>query len=76
MKSDFSSAPLDREFIVMREKGHIYNGQSIRYDEDQHARLASKLHILENTGLISEVTWNNTTRYRISEEFAHYLTGK
>jgi hypothetical protein len=32
--------------------------------------------VLENNGLVQNITYNNTDRYRVSEAFARYLQGK
>lgn len=74
MRNDLIAYPLKREFVVFR-KGLVYNsrGSYLVYHPDEHTDLASKLRILENHGLITEITYNNTPRYVMSEQLASYL---
>ena len=55
--------------------GQAHNGGDVFvYHRDTHPQLDPKLHILENHGLISDNTYNNVDRYRLTEEFVKYLT--
>jgi len=77
MRSDLTANQLSREFVILK-KTWGYNGRPehpvlVYYFED-HPDLESKLLILQNHGLIREITYNNVSRYVISEEFARYLT--
>lgn len=72
MRKDLSVSPLTREFIVFK-KAWVYNGQATTYYYDDHPDLDDKMRVLENLGLISNVTYNNVNRYRMSEPFAEYL---
>ncbi len=77
MKKNLREYPVAREFILM-PKGAVYNGDKnnliLQYFFEDHSWLRSKLRILENHGLIYEITYNNTLRFVISEELAAYLT--
>jgi hypothetical protein len=77
MKKDLREYPVAREFILM-PKGAVYNEDKnnliLQYFFEDHSWLRSKLRILENHGLIYEITYNNTLRFVISEELAAYLT--
>jgi hypothetical protein len=77
MKKKLREYPVAREFIIM-PKGAVYNGDKnnliLHYFFEDHSWLRSKLRILENHGLIYEITYNNTLRFVISEELAAYLT--
>lgn len=73
MKNDALANPHNREFIIMN-KGCIYNGQAVLYYLEEHEDLKGKLNILENYDLIEEITYNNTDRYRMSEEFIEILS--
>lgn len=72
MKIDALAYPLNREFIVMN-KGCLYNGWAISYYFEDHKDLKGKLNILENYKLIEDITYNNTDRYRMTEEFIEIL---
>lgn len=76
MRTDLLQHPFAREFVTMPE-GSIYNGTSenlvLQYYFETHPYLRSKLRILENYGLIHEITYNNCPRFVISEELAAYL---
>ena len=50
-------------------------GHELAYHYDDHPELDSKLWILQNHGLVQEITYNNVDRYVITEELASYLTG-
>lgn len=72
MKTDALANPTNREFIVMN-KGCIYNGCAITYYFEDHEDLKGKLNILENYKLIEDITYNNTDRYRMTEDFNKIL---
>ncbi|MBD2615013.1 MAG: hypothetical protein RMY62_009780 [Nostoc sp. ZfuVER08] len=46
----------------------------LAYYFEDHSHLRNKLRILENYGLIYEITYNDVARFVISEELAAYLT--
>lgn len=46
----------------------------LAYYFEDHSHLRNKLRILENYGLIYEITYNNVARFVISKELAVYLT--
>jgi hypothetical protein len=52
----------------------VAKGYELVYYFDDHPDLENKLLILQNYGLIQDITYNNTTRYIITEELASYLT--
>jgi hypothetical protein len=76
MKNDLREFPFAREFIILY-KDATYNGDPnncvLAYYFEDHNWLRSKLRILENYALIYEITFNNATRFIISEDFASYL---
>ena len=75
MREDLMSFPLKREFIL-QGKGWSYNaGQKLplTYDYESHENLADKVGLLVNEGLITDITYNNTDRYVMSEPLAEYL---
>jgi hypothetical protein len=75
MKQDYSDAPLIREFIILDNEGNRYGGDDVfAYYRSKHENLDSKFQILENHGLVTNITNNSTDRYRVMEKFARYLT--
>ena len=75
MRKDLTSNPLSREFVILK-KSWVYGGKGYElvYYFDDHPDLENKLLILQNYGLIQDITYNNTKRYIITEELASYLT--
>ena len=75
MREDLKNHPLSREFVLL-ERAWIYNSPDLylAYYYDEHAELDNKIRILENYGLIQNITYNNTSRYCFTEEFVDYLT--
>ena len=74
MREDYKKNPLIRELILLNTKGNIYNGGGVlSYYRETHPDLDSKMQILENHNLITETTFNNTKRYRVSEVLVDYL---
>lgn len=74
MRQDFNASS-KREFIVLPSKGVVYNSnsQNICYYESEHSDLKHKLHVLRNLDLIEDITYNNTPRFKITEEFYEHL---
>ena len=52
------------------------NNPIFSYNFDDHENLTGKLTVLENHGLVTEITYNNAKRYTMSEEFVAYLTAQ
>lgn len=50
------------------------NNEILHYFFEKHSFLRNKLRILENYGLVCEITYNDVLRFVISEELATYLT--
>jgi len=76
MRDDLNKYPTKREFVILR-RGWIYNssGTFLAYYLDEHEDLEGKLRILENLGLIREITYNSVRRFVFQEKFVDYLTG-
>jgi len=74
MREDLTEKPLSREFVILK-KGWCYwaNGHELLYYFEDHSELENKLHILQNYGLIKDITRGNVSRYLISEELAKYI---
>jgi hypothetical protein len=74
MRKDLATYPLRREFVVLKRSWAYWSGgNELIYYYDDHPELDSKLRILQNEGLISDITFTNTQRYLLSERFAEYL---
>jgi hypothetical protein len=77
MRRDLTEAPLAREFVILPRGAHYWaQGHELGYYIEDYAHLVDKLHILRNHDLIQDVTYNNTTRFLMSEPLAAYLTGE
>src|SRR4051794_9729907 len=77
MREDFDKQPVIREMILLDSEGNIYNGGGVFiYYRSTHPDLDSMFQVLENNGLVQNITFNNTDRYRVTEPFARYLLGK
>ena len=76
MREDLKNHPAKREFVTFR-KGlqYISDGTYLVYHPDDHVDLAGKLHVLENLGLVREITRGNVRRFLFEEELVDYLTG-
>jgi hypothetical protein len=75
MRKDLTSNRLSREFVILK-RSWIYSGKGheLCYYFDDHTDLENKLLILQNYGLIRDITYTDTKRYVITEELASYLT--
>jgi hypothetical protein len=75
-RQNLKDSPLIREFILMN-KGAQYIGtpdkEIVAYYYENHSHLRSKLRILENHALIREITFNNTSRFLMTESLVAYL---
>lgn len=77
MRTDLLEHSFSRE-IIIKHREAIYNGRpeevTLEYHFETHSYLRSKLRILENYGLVHNITFNDVPRFVISEELATYLT--
>jgi hypothetical protein len=69
---------LVREFVVLPSRNIVFNGTKPRfaYFEDAHPDLILKIDLLEEYGLIRDVTPSNTPIYRFEEDFLDTLAEK
>ena len=76
MRDDLRDNPFCREFVLLI-RGVIYNSEPnnpvFAYYFSEHAHLKQKVRILENNGLLQDITYTNTDRFRMSEELVDYL---
>lgn len=74
MRMDLHDHPFARVFVLLRKGWSYWNdGSTLEYFEEAHGHLGQKAGVLDNLGLVDDITFNNVKRYRISEEFAEYL---
>ena len=76
MKEDLESSRFTREFFIASRKWllNISTPAFVYYFED-HEDLQGKVQILENYGLVIDVTTGNLKRYRMTEEFVDAILG-
>ena len=73
MRRDLTAYPLLRECVLLK-KDWVFNGSGVlTYYFEDHPELESEFHVLENHGLVRNVTATEVTRYRISEDLAKHL---
>lgn len=73
--NDLDQHPLFREFILLK-KGVSYNyggREHLVYFYDTHPDLDAKILLLQNHGLVRDITYNNTKRYVLEEHFVDSL---
>jgi hypothetical protein len=74
MRKDLATCPLRREIVMLqRSWNYQAKGNELLYYTDDHPDLLSQLQILSNHGLAKDITYNNATRYLLSEDLARYL---
>lgn len=75
MADDLSNDPIAREFVLLG-KNWAYNDKRgvLKYYFEDHENLEKKIRLLENNGLVNDITFNNTKRYVFTEEFVSILT--
>jgi hypothetical protein len=75
MKKDMSEQPLKREFVLLGKKWMYWaSGNELLYFFEDHPDLRSKIRILENLGLVYDISFNDVDRFNITEDFADYLS--
>jgi hypothetical protein len=76
MRADFQNHSLVREIILLH-KGTIYNNAPgkivFNYEHEQHDLLQTKMELLASKRFIENITYNNTERYKVTDEFVELL---
>lgn len=76
MREDLATSPFMREFVVYKKGLSFWNGgTAFEYTSADEATLLSKVQIIENLGLVRDITNKNVKRYRMTEELVDYLMG-
>lgn len=75
MRKDLAADPLTREFILFK-KVWSFTGkqQPATYYYEDHPKLDDEVTVLENLGCVRNVAKNDVKRFRMSEDFAEYLS--
>ena len=74
MRDDLAQHPLSREFVLLKRSWSYWaGGEELVYYFDDHPQLESKVNILENHGLVNNVTRTNVDCFRMTEGFIEYL---
>lgn len=74
MRQDLAENPLIREFALLQKRwSYSTMGNEFVYYFEDHANLDGAIRILENHGLVTDITTRNVSRYVLSEELVEYL---
>ena len=76
MRNDLEINPVHREFILIGRREIYYPGRwevLLSYHFEDHRDLRQKVRILENHGLVTDITRSNVERFVMSEELVDYL---
>lgn len=75
MRNDLVQYPLSREFVLLKRSWTYWaRGEELMYYFDDHPQLKNQVMILENCGLVTDVTRTSVDRYRMSEDFVECLS--
>ncbi len=75
MRNDLAASPSGREVVLLRRSWRYWSkGTELVYYFDDHPDLESNFRVLDNLGLVKEITHNNVTRYQILEPLASRLS--
>jgi hypothetical protein len=78
MRDDLTGQPLVRQFILLSRKVQYNAGKTpffVYYYQD-HEYLQSLMTIMQHSGAIYDVAFNDVPRYNFTEEFVSYLIGE
>ena len=75
MREDLTEHPFHREFILIgRRQSYSSGGQvTLSYYFEEHRDLRQKVRILENHGLVQNITHTSVEKFSMSEELVDYL---
>lgn len=77
MQDDLKNNEFVREFFLLKKSWAMNYGDTPRfsYFYDDHNNLDGKVQILENHGLVYDVSTGKTKKYRMAEEFVDLILG-
>jgi hypothetical protein len=74
IRTDLAAQPLSREFVLLKKAWSYWpGGNELSYFYEDHPELDNKLRILQNYGLVQEITFNEVKRYIFTEGFVRYF---
>ena len=74
MRNDLTHNPFRREFVLLKRCWSYWGSDTeFIYYFDDHPELEGKVRILQNAGLVEEITEANVRRFAISEALVTYL---
>lgn len=75
MREDLAEHPLKREFVLLEKACRYWpSGNELVYYYDDHPDLRNKIRILENYGLVEDISYTSVDRFIITEELEGYLS--
>ncbi|MFX0195737.1 MAG: hypothetical protein ACFFCW_06405 [Candidatus Hodarchaeota archaeon] len=75
MRKDLAEHPLKREFVLLEKAWRYWpSGNELVYYYDDHPDLRNKIRILENYGLVEDISYTSMDRFIITEELEGYLS--
>jgi hypothetical protein len=77
MRNDVHNYPLYRDIFAVSKSWQMnYGIPCFSYYFETHENLLNKLQVLENYGLIRDISTGDVKRYRLTEEFVDFLMSK
>jgi hypothetical protein len=74
MAADLRNDPLSREFVLLKKAWSYWGKENeFVYYYDDHSQLDGIVRILQNHGLVCEITTDNVQRFVVAEELVDYL---
>jgi hypothetical protein len=76
MRAYLEAKPFCREFVLCGKRWSVNadpNNPVLAYYFEDHPELRQKIRVLENHGLVTEITYNNLDRFSMSEDLVDYL---
>lgn len=74
MQNDLKGNPLKREFVLLSKRWNYWaSGNELMYYFEDHPGLESMMHVLKNHNLIADITFNEVSRYVMSEDLVDFL---
>jgi hypothetical protein len=74
MRADLKDCPLRREFVLLQQTWrYLAVGNEFVYYYDDHSELDGQIRILQNHGLVRDITRTRVKRYALEEALVDYL---
>ena len=76
MRADLKQNPLKRKCVLLKKSWSYWgDGTEFAYYYDDHEQLEAQFQVLENNGLVFNVTTGSATKYQFAEDLVDYLSG-